>query len=142
MCNHLRGDALGRLDAMIPDDLESKFRIEVVKRLGGKKGDLQRAIEDAISLWINRPTIEKLKSQATNPQLLASEREDATKLLGEMGDSAIDALLDIGNNSSLLTSERTTARQVVSKILEKKKNLPIEPYHEPSASNSSARGPS
>jgi len=134
VCNHLCGEDLGRLDAIIPDDLESKFRIEVIKRLGGKKGDLQRAVEGAIYLWINRPAVEKLKSQATNPRLLPMEREDATKLLGEMGDSAIDALLDIGNNSSLLASERTTARQVVSKILEKKKTLPVEPYYEPSAS--------
>jgi hypothetical protein len=124
---------LERLDAIISDDLESKFRIEVAKRLEEKKATFRKQ-GDAIYLWINRPAVEKLKSQATNPQLLPTEREDATKLLGETGDSAIDALLDIGNNCSLLASERTTARQVVSKILEKKKTLPIEPYHELSAS--------
>lgn len=36
----------------IPDDLEHKFRIEVAKRLGGKRGDLTIAIQEAIKLWI------------------------------------------------------------------------------------------
>jgi len=36
----------------IDDKLEHQYRLEVVKRLGGKKGDLSLAIEEAIKLWI------------------------------------------------------------------------------------------
>ena len=43
---------MGRLCIDISDDLERKFRIKVIERLGGKKGDLSRAVEEAIRKWI------------------------------------------------------------------------------------------
>jgi len=43
---------MGRLCVDISDDLERKFRIKVIERLGGKKGDLSRAVEEAIRKWI------------------------------------------------------------------------------------------
>ena len=112
---------MGRIDAEIPDELETKLRVEIIKRFGGRKGDLQRAMQEAIESWINRQTVEKLKVQATNENLLPSERKEATKILGEMGDSAVEALLEIGNASRLLPSERDTAREMTKRIL--KKNL-------------------
>jgi hypothetical protein len=111
---------MGRIDAIIPDELESKLRIEIVKRFGGKKGDLQKAIEEALEMWINRDTIGKLKAQATNSSLLSSEREEATKILANMGYCSIDALLEIGNDSRLLLSERTSAREQAKKLIAKK----------------------
>ncbi len=41
-----------RLYLTIDWDLEKKFREEVAKRLGMKKGNLQVAIEEAIRLWL------------------------------------------------------------------------------------------
>jgi hypothetical protein len=41
-----------RLYLTIDSDLEKKFREEVAKRLGMKKGNLQVAIEEAIKLWL------------------------------------------------------------------------------------------
>lgn len=41
-----------RLYLTINEDLERKFREEVAKRLGMKKGNLQVAIEEAIKLWL------------------------------------------------------------------------------------------
>jgi len=41
-----------RLYLTINRDLERKFREEVAKRLGMKKGNLQVAIEEAIKLWL------------------------------------------------------------------------------------------
>jgi len=55
---------MGRIDAVIPDDLESRFRIEIIKRIGGKKGDLQRAVEEAIELWIKNPVVRELEKVA------------------------------------------------------------------------------
>jgi len=37
----------------INEDLEKRFREEIGKRLGMKKGNLQIAIEEAINLWLN-----------------------------------------------------------------------------------------
>ena len=36
----------------MPDELEKKLRMKTVERFGGKKGDLSRAIEDAVKTWI------------------------------------------------------------------------------------------
>lgn len=113
---------MGRIDAVISDELETKLRMEILKRFKGKKGDLQRAVEEAITLWINKPTIENLKRQATNPFLPSSEREEATKILGDFGDSAIDALLEIGNDIVLEPPERNTAREITKRLLKKTPN--------------------
>jgi len=45
---------LSKLFIVIPDEPERRLRLEVVKRLGGKKGDLSAAIEQAINDWLNK----------------------------------------------------------------------------------------
>lgn len=44
---------LGRITAVIPDDLEKKLRLEALETFGGRKGDLSRAVEDAIKKWVS-----------------------------------------------------------------------------------------
>ena len=41
-----------RLYLTIPEDLDRKFRDEISKRLGMRRGNLQIAIEEAIELWL------------------------------------------------------------------------------------------
>lgn len=43
---------MGRVDIILPDDLEERFREEVFKRFGMKRGNLTKAIEEAIVRWI------------------------------------------------------------------------------------------
>jgi hypothetical protein len=43
---------MGILNVEIPDTLENRFRQTIFQRFGGKKGDLQRAVIEAIELWI------------------------------------------------------------------------------------------
>jgi len=43
---------MGRLNITVSDELEGRFRDEVAKILGFKKGNLNKAIEEAIELWI------------------------------------------------------------------------------------------
>jgi len=43
---------MGKINLTISDELETRFREEVFKRLGMKKGNIQIAIEEAIKLWI------------------------------------------------------------------------------------------
>jgi hypothetical protein len=55
-----------RLYLTVNSGLEKKFREEVAKRLGMKKGNLQVAIEEAIELWIkvkNHGGTEKRRQQ-------------------------------------------------------------------------------
>ncbi|MGI0087986.1 MAG: hypothetical protein ACREBI_08520 [Nitrosotalea sp.] len=43
---------MGRIDAIIPDELEKKLRMKAVERFGGKKGSLTEALEEAIERWV------------------------------------------------------------------------------------------
>jgi hypothetical protein len=44
---------LGRINIEISDDLEKQFRLKTVERFGGKKGDLSKAVQEAVKTWIN-----------------------------------------------------------------------------------------
>jgi hypothetical protein len=53
-----------RVDAYIPDELEQRFREEVFKRYGLRKGNLSQALEAAIRLWVeNGKREEKVKEK-------------------------------------------------------------------------------
>ena len=43
---------MGRISVDLPTDLEKQLRIKTVERLGGKKGDLSKALEEAVKTWI------------------------------------------------------------------------------------------
>ena len=36
----------------LPDELEKKLRLKTIERLGGKKGDLSRAVEESVKTWV------------------------------------------------------------------------------------------
>ena len=42
---------MGKLTITINDELERQLRIAIAKK-GGKKGDLSKAIEEGIKLWL------------------------------------------------------------------------------------------
>ena len=44
---------MGRIDIILPDDVEDKFRNAVYKRYGMKRGNITEAINDAIIGWVN-----------------------------------------------------------------------------------------
>ena len=39
---------MGRINVYIPDELEKKLRFKTIEEYGGKKGDLSKAVEDAV----------------------------------------------------------------------------------------------
>ena len=45
---------MGRIDIILPDDLETQFRKEVFKRYGMKKGNITIAIQEAIKQWMEK----------------------------------------------------------------------------------------
>ena len=36
----------------LPDELEKKLRFKTIERFSGKKGDLSKAVEEAVRAWI------------------------------------------------------------------------------------------
>lgn len=45
---------MGVIYARINDELEKKFRVKVVLKMGGQKGAISRAIEESILLWLEK----------------------------------------------------------------------------------------
>jgi len=45
---------MGRICVELPDELEKKLRLKTIKRFGGKKGDLSRAVEEAVKEWLSK----------------------------------------------------------------------------------------
>ena len=43
---------MGRISVDFPDELEKQLRLKTVEKLGGKKGDLSHAVEEAVRTWI------------------------------------------------------------------------------------------
>ena len=43
---------MGRIGADITDELEKKLRFKIIERFGGRKGDLFKAVEEAIETWV------------------------------------------------------------------------------------------
>jgi hypothetical protein len=45
---------MGRICVELPNELEKQLRFKTIERFGGKKGDLTRAVEEAVKTWITR----------------------------------------------------------------------------------------
>jgi hypothetical protein len=43
---------MGRICVELSDELEKQLRFKTIERLGGKKGDLSKAVNEAISTWV------------------------------------------------------------------------------------------
>ena len=53
MQNNKKWLKLGRINVDISDELENQLRLKTVEKFGGKKGDLSRAVQEAVRTWIN-----------------------------------------------------------------------------------------
>ena len=45
---------MGRVSVDLPDELEKQLRLKTVEKFGGKKGDLSRAVEEAVKTWVTK----------------------------------------------------------------------------------------
>ena len=43
---------MGRVSVFLSDDLEKKLRFKTIERFGGRKGDLSKAVEEAVKTWV------------------------------------------------------------------------------------------
>lgn len=50
---------MGKMNVVLDDKLEEKFRRAIFETKGMKKGNISEAIEEAIELWIGKQTKEK-----------------------------------------------------------------------------------
>jgi len=43
---------MGRINVTIPDELEKELRLKTIETFGGRKGDLSKAVEEAVKTWV------------------------------------------------------------------------------------------
>jgi hypothetical protein len=44
---------MGKMNVVLPDDVEERFRRAVFERMGMKKGNISEALEEAVDLWMH-----------------------------------------------------------------------------------------
>jgi len=48
---------MGRINVKVKEAVDVKFRREIFRRKGMKKGNLTKALEEAMIMWINAPPV-------------------------------------------------------------------------------------
>ncbi|MCX6654770.1 MAG: hypothetical protein NTY03_06565 [Candidatus Bathyarchaeota archaeon] len=43
---------MGRISVELSDELEKKLRFKTIEKFGGKKGDLSKAVVEAVNKWV------------------------------------------------------------------------------------------
>lgn len=44
---------MGKMNVVLSDDIEERFRRVVFERMGMKKGNISEALEEAVDLWMH-----------------------------------------------------------------------------------------
>lgn len=96
---------MGRLDASVSDSIEEQFRMEAIKRFGARKGNLSRALEEAMDLWIKKDVLENLRQKASDPHITMQERNNIVDTIKTFGAVATVALSEILKQTTLESAE-------------------------------------
>jgi hypothetical protein len=109
---------MGRIDAVLPDKLEDRFRMEVAKRYGVRKGNLLRAISEAIDRWVLTDESKKLARTLVkgirDPKASVSVRQHAVTALASTGLAGRELLADIGVDPTMPDTIREQALKAIS----------------------------
>jgi len=104
---------MGRIEVVIPDSLDKKLRMEVVSRFGGKKGDLLRAVTEALERWLetdeSKARARKLAKLIKDPKTPVGVKQDGVAALAKMGSAGLDVLIDISSIHDVPESVRSQA---------------------------------
>jgi Arc/MetJ-type ribon-helix-helix transcriptional regulator len=63
-CNSPTCRQMGRIDVILEDDFEKKFRETVFKRYGMKRGNMSEAIKAALELWMTQEKTKQSRSSS------------------------------------------------------------------------------
>lgn len=113
----VRGN-MGRIDGGPPDKLEQRFRMEVAKRYGVKKGNMLKAISEAIEAWVStdesRKLARTLAKPIRDPSASVSVKQHAVTALASTGAAGRELLADIGADPKIPDSVREQAFKAIS----------------------------
>ena len=109
--------AMGRIDVVLPDQLERQLRMQVASRYGGKKGNLLRAVSEAIELWVSsdesKKVAKRLAKTVRDPKTPTGVKEEAVAALAKTGMAGVDLLSEIGADHGVPESIRSQALKAI-----------------------------
>lgn len=107
---------MGKLNVIIQDSVDKKFREEVFKRKGMKKGNLTEALEEAMQLWVNADVMQSLKQKAMKAGTTITERKDIIETMKTMGRWATPNLGDLLKVDSLTITETKAINEAIRQL--------------------------
>lgn len=109
---------MGRIDAVLDDKLEDRFRHEAAARFGLRKGNLGRAIAEAIEAWTvsddSRVRAKKTAKIVLDPKNSTSVKQHAVEALAALGIVGLDHLTDIAGNPGVPDVIKEQALKAIS----------------------------
>ena len=114
---------MARIDAVLPDDLDDRFRLEVAKRYGNKKGNMLRGITEAIDQWTatdeSKGMAKKFAKGVRNAKDSMGVRQHSLEALAAMGIAGRELLADIGTDSTIPDTLRELALRTIKAQVER-----------------------
>lgn len=111
------GGKMGRIDAVLDDKLEDRFRLEVAKRYGMRKGSLGKAIAEAVDAWTvtseDKTQARKIAGVVLDPKAAVGVRTQAVDTLASMGQAGVKHLTDISSDGNVPDSIREQALKAI-----------------------------
>ena len=117
--NVTSSQSMGRLDAIINDTIEEQFRMEAIKRFGARKGNLSKALEEAMDLWVKKDTLENLKQKIMSPETTFKDKKKIVDTMKSSGISAASYLSECLKNPLLLTDEISYITKTIQELNQK-----------------------
>lgn len=109
---------MGRIEAVLDDKLDKRFRMAVANRYGLKKGNMLKAISEALEAWIatdeSRADARRTAKTIRDPKTSVGVKQHAIVALASMGVAGRNYLLEIGGDGSVPDSIREQAFRAIS----------------------------
>jgi hypothetical protein len=96
---------MGRIDAIIDDNVIAEFKIAIIKRLGGKKGDFSKALEEAMILWSKQDVFKNLVTKGMNNTTTPKELKTIVDTLASHGKIGIYPISEFLKKSDIIPTE-------------------------------------
>jgi hypothetical protein len=107
---------VGRIDVILPDELEHKLRMEVGKRMGAKRGNFTEAIKEAIDIWIKQEEVEALSERGIQKGITISERDNIINTLFTYRKAAIPSYMKMVKSKEVLNEQKQQIYENIQKI--------------------------
>jgi hypothetical protein len=107
---------MGRIDAIIDDNLIQDFKVAVIRRKGGKKGDFSKSLEEAMNLWIKNEEIERLSERGVQKGITMVERNKIIDTLFTYRKPAISGYMKMLESKEVLDAQKQQIYKNIQKI--------------------------